>query len=143
MGKTFPKVMELLSREVPAKISRNAFCRAAGINPNSFDRYKAGISEPTTATLQKMADYFEVDIDYLRDTGVYRNTDLSLEQAQTLAGVMNSAEREYLKFQQIEWRLIHMEDLKDIVAEIQRYIDSVEKLTKVRLKQKKPASSDP
>lgn len=66
VGKTYPKVVELLNSEVPDKISRNEFCRRTGINVNSFDRYKAGISEPTQATLQKLSDYFGVSVAVLR-----------------------------------------------------------------------------
>lgn len=58
MGKTFPMVIKMLKDEVPEKCSRNEFCRRTGINPNSFDRYIAGISEPTTASLEKIASYF-------------------------------------------------------------------------------------
>lgn len=67
MGKeTFPKVVELLKNEVPTNISRNEFCRVTGINRNSFDRYVAGLGEPTTATLLKLADYFGTTVAYLR-----------------------------------------------------------------------------
>jgi transcriptional regulator with XRE-family HTH domain len=66
VGKTYPKVLELLEKEVPLKKSRNQFCRETGINPNSFDRYKAGISEPTTATLEKLGVYFGVSVAWLR-----------------------------------------------------------------------------
>jgi len=66
MGKTFPMVIKLLKDEVPEKCSRNEFCRRTGINPNSFDRYIAGISEPTTASLEKIADYFGVSVWELR-----------------------------------------------------------------------------
>lgn len=66
MGKTFPRVLELLKKEVPRNCSRNEFCRITGINPNSFDRYVAGISEPTKSTLKKLADYFDVSETFLR-----------------------------------------------------------------------------
>ncbi|NJD36705.1 MAG: helix-turn-helix transcriptional regulator [Geobacter sp.] len=66
MGRTYQRVIDLLNEEVPAKISRNAFCKKTGINVNSFDRYKAGISEPTTATLEKLSKYFNVSVGELR-----------------------------------------------------------------------------
>lgn len=66
MARTYQRVIDLLNEEVPAKISRNAFCKITGINVNSFDRYKAGISEPTTATLEKLAKYFNCSVAELR-----------------------------------------------------------------------------
>lgn len=66
MGKTFPRVLELLKKEVPRNCTRNEFCRRTGINPNSFDRYIAGISEPTKATIEKLATYFDVSEAFLR-----------------------------------------------------------------------------
>lgn len=66
MGRTPERVVDLLSREIPAKISRNKFCLQTGINQNSVDKYMAGIAEPTQASLQKLADYFKVSVPYLR-----------------------------------------------------------------------------
>ncbi len=82
MGRTYPKVIELLTSEVPAKKSRNQFCRETGINPNSFDRYKAGISEPTTATLERIAEYFKVSVAFLRGE--------ESERAQQLSEIIDS-----------------------------------------------------
>lgn len=71
MGRTYQRVIDLINDEVPAKISRNAFCKKTGINVNSFDRYKAGISEPTTATLEKLGQYFNREVAWLRGEGTW------------------------------------------------------------------------
>lgn len=45
----------------------NGFARASGISPALITRYLQGkVGEPTTATLQKLADYFGVSVAYLR-----------------------------------------------------------------------------
>jgi transcriptional regulator with XRE-family HTH domain len=43
------------------------FARAVGISPAIVTRYTQGkVGEPTTATLDKLADYFKVPVGYLR-----------------------------------------------------------------------------
>lgn len=69
MGKTPERVVQLLQKEIPGKISRNKFCIQTGINQNSIDKYMAGITEPTTASLQKLSDYFRVSVEWLRGDG--------------------------------------------------------------------------
>lgn len=66
MGKTYQPIIDLLRAEVPEKCSRNEFCRRTKINQNSFDRYIAGISEPTKATLDKLSEYFKEPVWKLR-----------------------------------------------------------------------------
>jgi transcriptional regulator with XRE-family HTH domain len=44
--------------------------RAVGISPAIITRYTQGkVGEPTTATMQKLADYFGVPVAYLRGEG--------------------------------------------------------------------------
>lgn len=64
--KTYPRIVDLLDKEIPAKISRNEFSRVTGINRNSLDRYKAGLGTPILETLQKLSDYFGVSKEWLR-----------------------------------------------------------------------------
>ncbi|NVN90193.1 MAG: helix-turn-helix transcriptional regulator [Desulfuromonadales bacterium] len=64
--KTYQRVMDLLNEHIPAKISRNEFCRITGINRNSVDRYRAGLGCPIHETLEKMAGYFGVSVAWLR-----------------------------------------------------------------------------
>lgn len=53
-------VQAILMNKVPATVSRNEFCRASGVNRNSFDRYIAGISEPSQESLERIAAYFGI-----------------------------------------------------------------------------------
>lgn len=66
MGRTPINVVELLKAEIPEKISRNQFCIKTGINQNSIDKYMSGIAEPTKASLEKIANYFEVLVPWLQ-----------------------------------------------------------------------------
>lgn len=66
MAETPQRVIQLLKAEIPEKISLNQFCKKTGINPNSVDKYLAGMTEPTQASLQKLADYFDTSVAYLR-----------------------------------------------------------------------------
>ena len=36
-----------------------------GLNKNAIKRYEAGETEPTVSSLESIADYFDVSIDYL------------------------------------------------------------------------------
>lgn len=64
-GKTPQRVVNLLQEEVE-KTSQAATARATGLTLKGVQNYLKGIGEPTTATLQKLADYFHVSIEYLR-----------------------------------------------------------------------------
>jgi transcriptional regulator with XRE-family HTH domain len=67
VGKTYPKVIELMREEFEVKkTTKYSFCKATGINPTSVERYLCGISEPNQASLEKLADYFGVSVAYLR-----------------------------------------------------------------------------
>lgn len=67
MGKTYPRVTELLRREFEEKkVTKYSFCKQTGINPTSVERYLHGISEPTLVSLEKIAAYFEVSVEWLR-----------------------------------------------------------------------------
>ncbi len=62
---TPPRVVELLSKAV----SENGLIgieNATGVGKSALSRYVKGIGEPTTATLQKLADYFKTSLSYLR-----------------------------------------------------------------------------
>jgi len=70
MATTPQRVMDLLREEIPARISLNQFCKKTGINPNSVDKYMAGVAEPNLASLSKIAFYFDVSISYLIEESV-------------------------------------------------------------------------
>jgi transcriptional regulator with XRE-family HTH domain len=65
-GKTPTEVVRRLKLAVSAK-SQSAVSRETGIPLFNIQRYLKGIGEPTTATLQKLADYFGVNIRELRN----------------------------------------------------------------------------
>jgi len=56
-GKTPDRAIELL-RETVAKSSQSAVARDTGIRLYSIQQYLKGIGEPSQATLQRLADYF-------------------------------------------------------------------------------------
>jgi transcriptional regulator with XRE-family HTH domain len=84
-GKTPVRVTELLKRAVSEK-SMLAVSKATGLGLAAIGRYLKGIGEPTTATLQKLAAYFGVDVDYLTGQGLYRLKDMGLEEAREFRG---------------------------------------------------------
>lgn len=64
-GVTPSRVVELL-QEALKKKSKLSVANATGIGIAAISRYAAGIGEPTTATLQKLSNYFEVPVEWLR-----------------------------------------------------------------------------
>jgi transcriptional regulator with XRE-family HTH domain len=64
-GKTPPRVSELLINKVSTS-SQAAVSRDTGLTRQTIQRYMAGIGEPSNATLQKLADYFNITIQELR-----------------------------------------------------------------------------
>jgi len=62
---TPPKVQEFLQDEVK-RTSQAEAARAIGITQSCVSKFLKGDSEPTAATLQKLADYFGVTVAYLR-----------------------------------------------------------------------------
>jgi len=67
--KTPPRVVELIKEEV-AKIGQNATARAIVIPLYSVQKYMVGESEPTQASLEKLAAYFLVSVPWLRGGSV-------------------------------------------------------------------------
>lgn len=62
---TFPRVVELLKKEVE-RTGQRATARATGVAQQAIHRYLKGNSEPTQASLQKLADYFGYTVAWLR-----------------------------------------------------------------------------
>ena len=63
--KTPEALVNLLSQAV-AKSSQSAVARETGLTQSAIGRYVKGVGQPTTTTLIKLADYFEVSIARLR-----------------------------------------------------------------------------
>lgn len=68
-GTTPQRVVDLLREEIKTK-SKLAIAKATGLGIAAISRYSSGIGEPTTATLQKLADYFERPIEWLRGENI-------------------------------------------------------------------------
>ena len=66
IGKTPQRIVDLV-REAVGKKSQSAVAREVGIPLRSVQNYMQGISEPTTATLEKLADYFGIPVNVLRE----------------------------------------------------------------------------
>jgi transcriptional regulator with XRE-family HTH domain len=64
-GKTPERVVKLLQEEV-TRTSQAATARATGLTLQTVQRYIKGIGEPSQATLEKLADYFETSVAWLR-----------------------------------------------------------------------------
>ena len=56
-----------------ADCSLSQISKATGISLASLHDYAAGIGEVSTANLEKLADYFGVEIEFLRGEGIYRH----------------------------------------------------------------------
>jgi len=64
-GKTPERIVAKISETV-SELGQNGAARAIGIPLRSLQKYLMGISEPTQATLEKLAAYFEVSVAWLR-----------------------------------------------------------------------------
>ena len=63
--RTYPRVIDLLEQAVKEKGQR-AVSRETRVPLLSIQRFLKGMSEPTTATLEKLAKYFDVTVAELR-----------------------------------------------------------------------------
>lgn len=75
-GKTPERVIELLKKAVAEK-GQSAVARESGLTQSAVHRYLSGLGEPSTSTLQKLADFFEVTVTFLRG-----DSDFDIEGAQ-------------------------------------------------------------
>ena len=64
-GKTPPRLVELVNKAIEEK-SLRTIAKETGLGIAPISRYSKGASEPTLATLQKLSNYFEVPIEWLR-----------------------------------------------------------------------------
>jgi len=70
-GKTPERVVQLIKDEI-AKNGQNATARAIGLPLYSIQKYMKGVAEPSQATLDKLAGYFEKSVAWLRGSGLQR-----------------------------------------------------------------------
>lgn len=63
-------------------IKTSQVCKATGIPQSTFSDWKKGKSKPKIDKLQKIADFFEVSVDYLTGKSKYKNFDEIALQAE-------------------------------------------------------------
>jgi len=102
-GITPPRVVELLKKEVSDK-SMLAVSKTTGLGLAAIGRYLKGIGEPTTATLQKLADYFGVTVAWLRgEDPAWFEWIESGEDKKLSTGELNKVLSKIYKENQFEW----------------------------------------
>lgn len=72
-GITPPRVVELLKKHV-SETSMLSVSKETGLGLAAIGRYLKGIGEPTTATLQKLAEYFDESVAQLRGDTIFNSS---------------------------------------------------------------------
>nr|DAH65624.1 MAG TPA: Repressor protein CI [Caudoviricetes sp.] len=86
------EIYEKLLNEKEAKTAQ--VCRATGIPQSTFSDWKKGKSKPKSEKLQKIADYFDVSVDYLTGKSEFRNSYEEFEAKKSAAALINSRLKE-------------------------------------------------
>ena len=76
-GKTPEKVVQLINKAIANK-GQSVLEQETGLSHSMISRYKRGVGEPSTSTLQILADYFGVSIWELR--GDVSSNDVNIDQ---------------------------------------------------------------
>jgi transcriptional regulator with XRE-family HTH domain len=84
-------VVDLLAKEVSKK-SMLAVSKATGIGLAAIGRYLKGVGEPTTKTLERLADYFRVSVPWLRGDYVY-----NYEEERRICDFLNLSDEEQIE----------------------------------------------
>ena len=63
--KDFPQRLRELRERQSKKRSRRTTSELCGLHPDAFRRYERGESKPDVESLEAIADYFDVTVDYL------------------------------------------------------------------------------
>lgn len=82
------EIYEKLLLEKGVKTSQ--VCRVTGIPQSTFSDWKKGKSSPKSDKLQKIADYFDVSIDYLTGKSEYKNFYEELQAKNSVAALVTS-----------------------------------------------------
>lgn len=86
-GKTPERIVLKITEEV-ARIGQNATAKAVGIPLRSVQKYLKGEAEPTLATLQKLAKYFNKDVLWFRDEHMEGQKQFSLKELKELKDLL-------------------------------------------------------
>lgn len=110
-GKTPDKVRQLLGDAV-SQSSQAAVAKETGLTRQTVQRYLQGIGEPSGATLQKLADYFDVPVYWLRGDFVAEHLDIDGAREWQKWLRMSEEEREELSKKSIEETNLKIEELR-------------------------------
>lgn len=80
-GKTPEKVVQLINKAIANK-GQSVLEQETGLSHSMISRYKRGVGEPSTSTLQILADYFGVSVWELR--GDVRSNDINIDRIRLL-----------------------------------------------------------
>lgn len=72
MTEDFSKRLQRLREERTPVKSRHVVSQLCGLPPDAVRRYERGESKPTMEALIRLADYYEVSLDYLVGRAPYR-----------------------------------------------------------------------
>lgn len=72
MEEEFQRRLQRLREERKPVRSRHVVSQLCGLPPDAVRRYERGESKPTMEALVKLADYYEVSLDYLVGRVPYR-----------------------------------------------------------------------
>ena len=65
-------------KELRGKLTQEEVAKQIGLSRSRYSHYENGRSEPDNEMLQKIADYFNVSVDYLLGRTTQKNTDVSV-----------------------------------------------------------------
>lgn len=82
------EIYENLLNEKGVKTSE--VCRATGIPQSTFSDWKKGKSNPKSEKLQKLADYFDVSVDYLTGKSDFKNFYEEFQAKSSVTALINS-----------------------------------------------------
>ncbi|MGG3879613.1 helix-turn-helix domain-containing protein [Bacillus smithii] len=98
----FPQ--RLKSLRLSKKLSQQDMANLLGITRQAYGRYESGLSEPDIENLRKLANFFDVSIDYLLDGQEYKKVVVAGEE-------ILLSEKEYRTFQEMKKYSILFHDL--------------------------------
>ncbi|MGB9780652.1 helix-turn-helix domain-containing protein [Caldanaerobacter sp.] len=101
-------------------ISQNELAKALGLTQQAISAYENGLREPDLETLQKIADFFNVSIDYLLGRSDIRNptdeiTEAVEDDPELLEFWNELKQREDLKLLFKQTRKLSPKDIKQVI----------------------------
>ncbi|RWZ59859.1 XRE family transcriptional regulator [Halobacillus fulvus] len=102
-------------------LSQKRFSEAIGVSNVQLSRYESGTRQPDYDTLQKIADYFEVSIDYLFGrTSALKNDSGEFDSIKEINRLLEKYEIDDLAFFDIEkWKSMNPEQIRELESYFQ------------------------